>query len=77
MKKAILTNWDLIRFLRLMLGLAIVVQAVALKDTFLGAAGVLFSIMAVFNIGTCGTAGCVTPGKRSSKSIEDTTYEEV
>lgn len=77
MKKTILTNWTIIRFLRLLMGLAVIVQAVILKDTLLGAAGLLFSSMAVFNAGCCGTAGCANPAKKSSKSLKDTTYEEL
>lgn len=77
MKDTILSNWNIIRILRLVLGLAIIAQAVVLKDTFLGVAGLLFSTMAVFNIGCCGTSGCAVPAKRSDKTIEDITYEEV
>lgn len=77
MKQTILTNWTFVRILRLLLGLGIIVQAVIVKDTFLGVAGLLFSSMAVFNIGCCGTGGCATIPKKSSKTIHDTTYEEV
>ena len=78
MKQIILTNWTFLRVLRLLLGLAVIVQAVVLNDVLLGAAGLLFSGMAVFNVGCCGTAGCATPTKRSSsKSVNETTYEEV
>ena len=77
MKQTILTNWTFVRILRLLLGLGIIVQAVIAKDAFLGVAGLLFSSMAVFNVGCCGTGGCATTPKKSSKTIHDTTYEEV
>lgn len=77
MKQTILTNWTFVRILRLLLGLGIIVQAVIVKDAFLGVAGLLFSSMAVFNVGCCGTGGCAPTPKKSSKTIHDTTYEEV
>ena len=77
MKQTILTNWTFVRILRLLLGLGIIVQAMIVKDAFLGAAGLLFSSMAVFNVGCFGTGGCATIPKKSSKTIQDTTYEEV
>lgn len=78
MKQTILTNWTFLRFLRLILGMAVIVQAIILKDTLLGVAGLLFSSMAVFNAGCCGSAGCAAPpAKKSTKTINETTYEEV
>lgn len=78
MKQIMLTNWTFLRVLRLLIGLAVIVQAVVLNDLLLGAAGLLFSGMAVFNASCCGTAGCATPTKRSSsRSVNETTYEEV
>lgn len=77
MKEVILNNWTFVRALRLLLGLAVIVQAVVLKDTLLGVAGLLFSSMALFNRGCCGQAGCAIPSKSRSKSNTETTYEEV
>ena len=77
MKQAILTNWTFVRVLRLLIGLAIIVQAVIVKDALLGVAGLLFSSMSIFNAGCCGTGGCATIPKKSSKTVQDTTYEEV
>lgn len=67
MKQTILTNWTFVRILRLLLGLSIIVQAMIVKDAFLGAAGLLFSSMAVFNVGCCGTGGCATIPKKYFK----------
>ncbi|WP_026899276.1 hypothetical protein [Daejeonella oryzae] len=77
MRQTILTNWSIIRFLRLMIGLAIIVQAFIISDVLLGVAGLLFSSMAVFNAGCCGTAVCAPKIRKSSGTIKDTTYEEV
>ena len=64
MKQIILSNWTLMRFLRLVMGIAILVQAVIAKDILFAFAGIVFTAMPVFNIGCCGTAGCATPGKK-------------
>jgi hypothetical protein len=60
-----------------MIGLAIIVQAIISKDTMFGVAGLLFTSMAVFNMGCCGAGGCATPTKKTDKNSKDITYEEV
>ncbi|WP_438946824.1 hypothetical protein [Sediminibacterium sp.] len=77
MKEIILSNWNWMRVIRLLAGIAIIIQAIANKDTVFGVAGVLFTIMALFNTGCCGVGGCNTPIQKSNKSTEDITYEEV
>ena len=77
MKQVILSNWTLMRFLRLGIGIAILVQAVIAKDTLFAFAGILFTAMPVFNIGCCGTAGCAVPSKKEPGTTKDITYEEV
>ena len=51
MKQGILHNWNFMRFIRLGLGIAIIVQAVIVKDFTMGIAGILLTCMPVFNIG--------------------------
>lgn len=77
MKQAILSNWNFMRFLRLGLGIAIIVQSAMAKDWTMGILGLLFSGMAVFNIGCCGTGGCNAPIKKNSETTKDISYEEV
>jgi len=77
MKQAIFTNWTFFRVLRLLIGLAIIVQAIIAKDSLFGLAGLVFTSMAVFNAGCCGTGGCSTPIKKTEKPLKDITYEEV
>jgi len=59
------------------MGIAILVQAILAKDVVFGIAGLLFSALAVLNIGCCGTGGCSVPTKRTSEATKDITYEEV
>lgn len=77
MKQIIFSNWTLMRFLRLAMGIAILVQAVIAKDMLFAFAGIVFTAMPVFNVGCCGTAGCATPAKKDSDKTKDIIYEEV
>lgn len=79
MKQLLFSNWTLIRFLRLVMGIAIIAQAAVAKDALFGIAGFLFTIMALFNTGCCGSGGCYTeaPKNTPKKSTENIQYEEV
>ncbi len=80
MKQSILSNWNFFRFLRLGIGIAILVQAVMARDVLFGIAGLLFASMAIFNVGCCGMGGCSTPNtpaKKTSETSKDIPYEEV
>ena len=77
MKQRILSNWNFMRFLRLGLGIYIIVQSTLEGNWTMGVLGLLFTAMPVFNIGCCGTAGCTTPVRKSSETTKDIRYEEV
>ena len=77
MKQTILRNWNFMRFLRLALGIAIIVQSAMNGNWAMGLVGLLFTAMPVFNIGCCGTSGCNTPIKHSKQNTKDITYEEL
>ncbi len=77
MKQTILSNWTLMRFLRLAMGIAILVQAVIAKDMLFAFAGIVFTAMPVFNVGCCGTTGCAAPPKKNQDATKDIIYEEV
>ena len=65
------------RFLRLGLGLAVLVQAVIAKDVLFALLGLGFTAMPVFNVGCCGSGGCYVPPKKETNTTKDITYEEV
>ena len=65
------------RFSRLGLGMAIVVQSVMAATWAMVLLGLLFTAMPVLNIGCCSSTGCAPTVKRSSASTKDMTYEEV
>ena len=77
MKNKIFSNWNFMRVLRLGMGIAILVQAILAKEVLFVIAGLLFSGMAVLNIGCCGTGGCGVPTKKTLETTKDITYEEV
>lgn len=56
--KALLQGWNAIRILRLVLGIAIMVQGIVMGDMLSIILGLVFGAMAVANIGCCGTTGC-------------------
>lgn len=79
MKQILFSNWTFLRFLRLVMGIAIVTQAVMAKDAMFGIAGFLFTIMALFNTGCCAAGSCYTATKPLDKnaSTKNISYEEV
>lgn len=77
MKDILLKNWNIIRFLRLGIGLAIIVQAIVAKDILFGFAGLLFTGMALFNAACCGVGACATPSSSKKSTSKEISYEEV
>jgi hypothetical protein len=77
MKQAILNNWNFIRFVRLVMGVAIIIQAVVVKDVLFSIVGLLLTSMTVFNIGCCGAGACYTPVKRNTEPSKEIIYEKV
>jgi len=77
MKARIVNGWNWRRAVRLIVGLAIFVQGLYAADWLFVIAGVLFSSLALFNMGCCAGSGCGYTNNTSSKKMEETTYEEV
>lgn len=76
MKYSILHNWNLFRFLRLALGIAIIVQGAMARDVLFVIAGALFTLLAIFNAGCCAGSTCYNVPKKDNDTKE-ITYEEV
>jgi hypothetical protein len=78
MKQAIFSNWNFMRFLRLVLGVIIIIQAVIAKEWAIVVLGVAFTAMPIFNVGCCGAGGCAPNStNKSPENTKDITYEEV
>jgi hypothetical protein len=74
--RTILTNWTIMRLLRLVIALAILIQAVYQKDFALGVLAVLLMLSAIANVGCCGAGGCKVD-LRTTKTEKEITYEEL
>lgn len=77
--KNILSNWNFMRALRLLLGVIIIVQGYQAHEWMYAMAGVLLSSMAIANIGCCGVGGCNVPFKKdiSTSNPQEISYEEI
>ena len=75
--KNYLEGWNVMRLLRLILGLIIIVQGIRGNDWSFILLGSLFSLMPIFNVGCCGASGCNTSYVKTNKNIKEVTYEEV
>ncbi|ASU36408.1 hypothetical protein [Mucilaginibacter xinganensis] len=76
MKKAILSNWSFSRALRMVMGIVILYQAITTGEILIGLAGLLFTAMAVFNAGCCGSE-CYVPLKKEPANSKEVTYDEI
>lgn len=68
--RAILTNWNFLRILRLVLGGVILVQGIMAKDFVSILFGVFFAGTAVVNVGCCGS-GCSVNYRSQTKVKND------
>jgi hypothetical protein len=67
----------MIRWLRLLAGIAIVAQGLYYHEWILIVAGISFTLMAIFNAGSCATGYCSKPADHTKKNLIETEYEEV
>lgn len=78
MKQLILQGWNLMRVLRLGVGVYGLVQGISSNDSLLIIAGGFLLVTGLFNIGCCGVNGCsVTPKRKDANPKEQPEFEEV
>ncbi len=75
--KTILQGWNVMRVVKLVLGVAILVQGITVKDTLQIVLGLALCVLAVANIGCCGVGRCTVNTRSTSKQTEEIAYEEV
>ena len=71
LKYHLLTGWHLARWIRLILGIALLVQALVTSDALVGAFAILLLGQAIMNTGCCGPSGCSVP--LTKQHTKDTT----
>ena len=65
-----LSGWNVVRILRLFIGLAALAAAYYEHDKLMGLLGVVFTAQAVFNVGCCGMSACSTGAYRKPGTEE-------
>ncbi len=71
-----LTDWNFMRILRLVLGFLAIGAAVANRDVLVGGIGGLLIFQAVMNM-SCGPGGCAIPTKETPAKQVEVQYEEI
>ena len=74
--KSLLSNWTMMRFLRMAIAIVILIQALYQKDFALSVLALLLMMTAIANVGCCGAGSCKVdmPETKIEKEI---TYEEM
>lgn len=73
----IIKNWNLVRLLRLVMGIFLVVEAIKSGMWFLVAVGAVFVAMPLLNIGCCATGNCSVRTHNSKNTNDEVEYEEI
>ena len=77
-RETLLTDWNLMRILRLALGIYIAFQAVETQSMLSAIFAVFLLFQAITNTGCCGSNGCAVPIKKNnSGKTEEIEYEEI
>ena len=76
--KVLVSGWNVMRVIRLALGILVIIQSISEKNYMLTVAGGLFAVLALINVGCCGANGCaVNPRVNKNDLKEEALYEEV
>ena len=61
MKERLLANWNFMRWLRLLIGIYIGIEAIRTQEMMSGFFAAFFLFQAFTNTGCCGANGCAVP----------------
>ncbi len=70
-RQQLFTGWHFMRWLRLGMGILIIVQAVEIKNAFIGIIGAFFFLQSITGSGCCGANGCTLPVKIKEENEKD------
>lgn len=76
-REILFSDWHLMRWLRLGLGIYLAVQAIQLHDTLAGVIAAFFLIQAITNTGCCGAGSCAVPTKTKADNTKEIDFNEV
>ncbi len=77
-KLRILVGWNLVRWLRLLIGAYFAVQAIETLEIFSGIIAAFFLYQAITNTGCCGANACAVPiAKNNAKKPKEVELIEV
>ena len=78
-KTTLLTQWSLMRGIRLAAGIFLAVQAVQMHDAIVGFIAAILLVQAFTNTGCCGVSGCPvhTTTKHKDATFQEVEYEEI
>lgn len=77
-KKTLLSDWHLMRVVRLVIGILIAAQAFQMQSGLIAFFSAFFLFQALTNTGCCGARGCeVKPGNKDDQHPDDLVFEEV
>jgi hypothetical protein len=74
--RRLLIGWNAFRIIRLLIGIAALVQGIIQKEGLVLVAGSWILFGALFNTGCCGSGGCSVPKSKKSPGRE-VEYDEV
>lgn len=77
MKNKLFTNWNVVRWVRLLFGLGAVITGFLQKENLAIIAGVFLVITALSNTGCCGANGCTPQINNKKEKSKEVVYEEV
>ncbi|ATL48851.1 hypothetical protein COR50_17705 [Chitinophaga caeni] len=71
-------NWTLMKWIRLVLGAALLIEGLRAHDVWIGVMGGFLLVMTLANVGCCSMGACSTPRRNTSgKRNENIDYEEL
>ena len=76
LKQRLLTGWNLMRVIRLAVGIWIMIVAAQTHNWAISAIGSIFVIMALTNTGCRGVNGCALPHKPGGQNVNEETVQK-
>ncbi len=77
-KQQLLSNWNIMRVVKLFLSFVILFQSVQQHDMMFGFLGGVFLTQTLLNMGCCGVGSCAVPLKKvNTENVHDIEFEEI